>query len=311
MLKGVWSASLEAGLRAALGQVDVQVALDAPEWLMPPRPAPLDFAYLAFRDRRGRRALVFRLSAPGMPEQVARGMRGAREAAAALPSALAQAILLPLAEGELEGRSWAIQRYVPPVSKRRVLRRAQVRRLRPVVLEWLSDVVAATSHPVPEEDIESRVRPALRRLRDFPAIGEPVCEACGRALARLDSGQWTPMYTLAHNDFWIDNVLLENPIATALGAEPRFRIIDWPASRVDGFPVYDLTRMAMSTGLRGRALTRALERLAHQLAGDVADLPNYVLCSAGEMAADLENFPVDWFRVTVSNTLATAASVAR
>ena len=146
------------------------------EYLIDPKEVADDPAKLAILDTRGRKQAVVLVSAAIEPDLVARGMRAADQARAALGMGLRDVILEPLAEGRLEGRSYTILPYCPPISDARIARWLTRRFLRGKVLDWLADAVGAT---VSEPDGEQRRRAFEEPLSHLSTSGARRGERSG------------------------------------------------------------------------------------------------------------------------------------
>lgn len=239
------------------------------------------------------------LSSRGGPGIVARGVAAARAASDALGPELGRVPLLPLADGEIEGRSYALMPLLEPISRRKPRWYLQRRWLRPVLFDWLGRSVQATRIPGGEADPEAFRRP-LAAMTDLEGLPDALRGAAETALADLDRARWQPIHTLMHGDLWIGNVLIDSRLRDRPWPE-RFAVTDWPASRVRGFPFFDLVRLGRSLDCPRGVFRRALADHAARLDCTLAEARNHLLCALGTIAQDLEHFPLERFA-----TMATA-----
>ncbi len=249
------------------------------------------------RDADERPLGIVQLSAEAAPGMVARGMARAAAAAAMLGTASGRAVLLPLAQGRIDGRSYAVMPYCLPFASERWRWAAQRLRLGPVVLDWLHGVAARTAATVADRDIDVDFVQPVMRLRGLEGASARLVVACDEALARLTSGAWVPRHVLMHGDLWRGNLLLRPAVG---GAWPprrapwaqRLAVIDWAGAQLQGHPFFDLVRVAQSLGLAPRRLRAEIDRHCALLACARIDAASCVLAAAGDILGELEQFPV-------------------
>ena len=111
-------------------------------------------------------------------------------------------------------------------------------------------------------------------------------------MRQLQNGEWQPQFVLAHNDLWLGNVLH----APAGGKYP-FAIIDWLGASTRGYAIYDLVRLAQSTGLARNAIAVELESHRALLECRREQLQFYLLAALGSILLNLEAFPRERFNV--------------
>lgn len=229
------------------------------------------------------------LSGSGNPDLVARAAEGIRIARATLPDPTRQAVLPPLFEGRVAGLSCAAwPRHRPFGTDRRL--RWYLRRWRhaPPLLDWACKLCTESlSMTGPRAETDETYRRAISSVmadEGFPAAMRSDAET---ALARLDRGTWRPLHCLQHGDLWAGNILL--PAGT--GTSARFFVIDWAGLKRQGFPVFDLVRLADSLRCSGRMRDRMLDRIAAPLGCERFDLRGYLIAAIGNMGEALEFFP--------------------
>ena len=115
-----------------------------------------------------------------------------------------------------------------------------------------------------------------------------VREGASAALGRLEARAWEPRFCMMHGDLWKGNVLL----APGYRRWNQFALIDWGASMVHGYAIYDLLRLAMSMGLSGRRLEREVSRHCKILGCDIIDAQSYLLASLGYIGMNLDQLPM-------------------
>jgi aminoglycoside phosphotransferase (APT) family kinase protein len=112
--------------------------------------------------------------------------------------------------------------------------------------------------------------------------------AVDHALERLDGGHVEPHFVPMHGDFWAGNILsARNPDSYP------FAVIDWRGSETNGYPIFDLIRLAGSYHFTARRLRDELERHARILGCTVEDTRIHLLAAIGHFAVDRGEMPVD------------------
>lgn len=250
------------------------------------------------RDADERPLGIVQLSAEASPGMVQRGVARAQIAAAAMGPTLGSAVVLPLAQGEIEGRSYAVMPYCLPFSNRRWQWAAQRLRLRPVVLDWLHGIAATTVAPVAALDMDLRFRQPLQRLGRLEGASDRLVAACDEALARVSSGAWVPRHVLMHGDLWRGNLLLR-PVERGERRSPRrvpwserLAVIDWAGAQPRGYPFFDLIRVGESLGVGPRRLCAEIDRHCALLACSRIDAAPAALAAVGAILGEIEQFPV-------------------
>ena len=92
-------------------------------------------------------------------------------------------------------------------------------------------------------------------------------------------------------------------------ATTAFTLVDWRGSTTDGFPVFDLMRVAESFDLSAKGLSRQLQRHRAALGCQVADLPLYLLGALGHYATHLGEMSLTLFQ-SMADECATRLSYA-
>lgn len=245
------------------------------------------------RDKQGRAVAVMAVSSRVDPEQVARSLANAKGAREMLGPDLGSVILEPIAEGSYEGLTYALWQWRRSLSGSRIMAFLQKRRARKRVLAWLREVTAVTCRPVAEDQLEPAYRRPLEALARDEAMSEGLRGAAATGLRRLADGSWQPCFVLEHGDFWLGNVLYPRLRFNREGHTRGFVLIDWAGARLQGYPFYDLLRLALSSGLRPAQLRK--EALLHcaSLGCEPGDAFSYLVAGLGASGLDLGHFPPD------------------
>jgi len=241
---------------------------------------------MLIRDRSHRPRLVLLCSSPVAPDLVKRNVERAALAKQALGAA-GEAVLTASHAGEFNGISFAAFPYCTPLRDGWAWR-LQRCYIRPAVLRWLQDATAATVRPADVETIKSNFTLPLEYLESLKPMPGAIREMAAGALKRLDHGSWLPHSCLMHGDLWKGNLLL-SPHASD---KPRFVVIDWPGSLLQGYGIYDLIRLADSLGVRGRKLHSHIASHCQLLQCDLTDSKSHLLAALAHIAMHLENFPL-------------------
>lgn len=229
-------------------------------------------------------------SAPG---RIARDMDRLEQARTALGDGLGEVVLQPRETGWIDQRSYAIVPYCKPFADRGVAGHLHRASLRPRLLHWLEQVTAQTQHPVEQEHA---LREAIDHLASLSILPSPVRTLASDAGRKLLAGPHQPRHVLCHNDLWAGNIL-RAPRGDRFG----FVLIDWGASRTDGFPIYDLLRLAVSLRLGARALRRELNRHCAALDCGPEDAVGYLAAALGQLGLNREHFPLDRYAALVES----------
>jgi hypothetical protein len=230
---------------------------------------------------------------PGSAERTAENARKTREA---LGPEIGSVVLVPLAQGSIDGRSYVMWPWHHALSESRLLHLIRRVQLFPHVLRWLRDVARQTRQPIAAAAVESQYASPLRTMAGAELFPVAMREAAGRALGRLQTSAWRPYSTLEHNDFWTGNLLLPRDRQSAQLHARGFIVIDWEGVRLAGYPVFDLVRFAVSARVPRLLLRLELHRLRRILGCQAQDLGGYVLAALGAMAQNLGYFPEHRFR---------------
>lgn len=232
----------------------------------------------------GEPALVVTVSPPEFPDVVAEECLRAAQMRSRLGD-LGRPVLEPLDTGRVQTSSYAVLPFRKPFSRRRVVQWIHRNWARHHVLEWLLQIAqrrSASCEP-------SRYEASLQALSEKVRPDSPTAALLAAAGEHLCSGRFVPKSAPMHGDLWRGNVLR--------GSESTaFTLVDWRGSQADGFPIFDLIRLAESFGLSTPALGRELRRHQSALGCQVADLPLYLVGALGHYAAHLGEMSLALFQ---------------
>lgn|GEM_PF-1660658 len=269
------------------------------------------------RDTKGENRAVVHYSTTYDPLAVQDMICRVYSARQAIGSDLEAYILNPLEQGDLEGLSYGVFNYQKPLAKNKIFWLFQRVAIAPHLLEFLIDLVKVTKASMSSEQIEERFGRSLQSISTFDGLSGSIQTAAKESLQRLEQHLWTPRTVLMHGDLWRGNVLLTQPTAKVSSeAEPstsasnkstsnKIVLIDWAASLVHGYAIFDLVRMAESFGLSPKQLRKNLEIHCQILGCDVQDSKSYLLSAMGHIGRDLRHFPVANFLRMCESTVTT------
>lgn len=250
---------------------------------------------LQVRDAAGRLRAVVLCSVPAAPDMVKRAMTRAHQAKAILGATAGAPILDPLADGCVQGLSYAVLPYCNGLSETPPLWWIQRSLLRPSILQWLRRVTECTVREVEPDAVDRSFAEPLRRVVALRANNGLLRIAAESSAERLRSGAWTPRHVLMHGDLWKGNILIRSADLDAehRGWRDRFAIIDWAGSEIHGYAMYDLVRLARSMHMNARSLREEIERHCRLLQCEAADASSYLMAALGHVLMNLEHFPID------------------
>jgi hypothetical protein len=245
-------------------------------------------------DSRGRPNGFLICSPRVEPDNVSTSIQRGRQAKGLLGPGLGDVILDPIFEAAWEGLSIGLFPYRRPLSDSRVIRKLQRIRLKPRILNWLREVTARATPPTSAGAAERLFLDPLRQLSEDARISRPVRAGAADALEAILNGRLVPRTVLMHGDLWLGNLLTARGMAADPSAErrdPPFTLIDWGSSRTEGYAVYDLIRIAHSTGLTGLALGTELDRHCRLLECDRRGALIYLYAGLASIGLSLNCFP--------------------
>ena len=242
------------------------------------------------RDDAGNPELVVLCSAAGGPEIVARGVQRARDIAEALGDDLGRAVLLPVGEGDVDGRTFAIFRYCTPLIESGPRWWVQRSMVRPRLIRWLIDSSRKTAIAIPTDSLDRCVYEPLAAMLADDGHSPELRELAEEALRAARAGDWQPRHVFMHDDLWSGNVLLDRQLVE--GRHPgRFVVIDWAGARVRGYPLYDFLRLSASFGLKRGPFYQALDQYCGAVEYNRTEASYAFANAAAELGQRLEHWP--------------------
>ena len=231
---------------------------------------------------------VAQIASSTEPDAVARAVARADAIRFALTPSEAEPILAPLAIGALDGLSYGVWPWCRPLSGATGSWRER-RALAAPAFAWLDAIAKRTVRPAADEQVRTRVDRPLCRLATDSRLSVRVRLAARGALVRLDRGTWRPLHVASHGDLHAGNLLLD-PLQPGAA---HFRVIDWGGAALDGFPMYDVVRLAHSLRLDARHFGHRVLTHAAQLGFAPADARWHLAAAFADLGASLEHFPPD------------------
>ena len=200
-------------------------------------------------------------------------------------------IEMPLASGNLDGRTYAVWPLRTPVSSNRILRRIQRWQILPGVLDWLDQIISLGAM----ESTPAEYTAPLDSLETFTELGGEFRQACQQAREDFQSGRVVPMHIPIHGDLWMGNLLFPGPGGPLPGNRHGFLLVDWGGAKAAGYPFLDLIKLASSANLSARRCRMELERQAKQLGCRAVDARSYLLTGLADLANHLNEMPREHF----------------
>jgi hypothetical protein len=264
------------------------------------------------RDSSGRSLAVVLCSAPASPDMVQRAMYRAHKAKVSLGPTLGEKILDPMAEGRVQGLSYAIIPHCERLSDFGPYWVIQRAILAPTMFDWLRRVTEHTVHKVESGAIGRRYDMPLRHIASISVLSDRVHAAAERTMQRLDSGAWIPQHVLMHGDLWKGNLLVRERDAEIKRRrwQDRVVVIDWAGSETHGYAIYDLIRLAQSMQMSRVRLRNEIKRHCDVLQCDPTDATSHLVAALGHIAMNLEHFPIDRYARMAESCTATLEGIA-
>lgn len=238
------------------------------------------------RDGGGRLIWVVAISNSDFPEAVADWAARGRRVAALLDATMRETVVLPEAEGRIDGRSFAIWPAYETWSENKYLRLVQQVASTKRVLRWLVELARQTRQDAGFADDLVAPLSVLESETELPAeLRRRVADLIGNVERR----GFGPVRIAQHGDFWYGNVL-QDRMPGLPGSS--LRVIDWGTGRVDGYPFVDILTFISSLPRplqkRGPAMMRFyMTSLGQQL----DDAAIYQAAALGDLGRNLAQFP--------------------
>ncbi|MEE3326292.1 MAG: phosphotransferase [Myxococcota bacterium] len=248
---------------------------------------------LAIRDAQGDCLGILQWSPPGAVHAVADAVRRAEAIRRRLGDDLGQVVLAATLEGEFQSRTFALYPWQRTLSELRVVSRVHNWLYAPSVLGWLNAVHAQSFSALAESDYPTRIFSPLDRLASESGLSTSLRDVVRQVAADVESGDFAPKVGPVHNDLWRGNILL--PLARSSGRDSGrpFVLIDWGASTVAGFPLWDLLRVLRSLRIPDRVARRILRRECQALGMSLQDGHRSVFLALADLGVNRNEFPLE------------------
>jgi Phosphotransferase enzyme family len=179
-----------------------------------------------------------------------------------------------------------------PMSKNKLVLAWQRTAVRPLALRWLRGLVDL-AEPASTQAADKFVA-ALHHLAGRDVLPHDIRSAAKASIAKISAKEANPCFVPMHGDFGLENILTSKNTPLV--------VIDWRGSLVQGFPIYDLIRLAGSLNLPPALLRAELAYHAKSLEASEQDTRIFLLAALGHFSANLGEFPVDRFRALAIET---------
>jgi hypothetical protein len=267
-------------ISAALGDLTAAMGLREISVVPLQGARPLPDSSSTYVLRSGTHQWVLKVSSRVAPGMVKRACDRQRLVRARLSEPAAEAIELPLIEGEIDGLTYALWPRRTPLSENRYLRRLQTMSMSPRILRWLSDVASQTVEKVEGRVLAERVG----HLLSVDALPQEIKDLAKRAAEEFSADRIQAATVAQHDDLWPGNVL---KAGNSLG----FIVIDWAGGRLDGAPYYDLVKWASWCRFSPKATRDALKTYGEKIGLPAATALPHTLAGLGFLHTHLEYFP--------------------
>ncbi|MEE3328809.1 MAG: phosphotransferase [Myxococcota bacterium] len=250
---------------------------------------------LVIRDRREACLGILQWSPPAAVQAVANAVRLAEAARRRLGEDLGSVVLAATLEGEFQSRTFALYPWMGVLSDRRIVSRLHNWRYAGPLLKWLRNVHETTHSRLPEAEYDARVMAPLEQLAGEVGLVAASRDAVEVALAAVQSGDFQPRIGPVHNDLWRGNVLLPQA-----GSGPRpdrwpFFLIDWGASTLAGFPLWDLLRILRSLRVPNRVAARVLRQHCKGLGMTLDEGRHSLMLALADLGLYRNEFPLELY----------------
>lgn len=264
------------------------------EYLCKPKAVADDATKLLVLNQNNQPIAVVLVSSRVEPDLVQRGIDRACAIKEHLGPTLGAVILDPITNGAIDTNSYTVLPYCKQVSKGRILRRIHRIAFRPVVLEWLAQIIETTARALDVDAAHSGFVKPLEYLQAAEFMSPSIRNAASNSIDRIQAGAWSPRHVVTHGDLWEGNILFSNK--TDHDPDNPFTklvIIDWPGGLVDGYAMYDIIRFGLSTKLSNHTLHTQIQRHCTALECETLDAESYLLAALGHLGMNLGHFPQD------------------
>ncbi|MFP6639500.1 MAG: hypothetical protein VCC04_04585 [Myxococcota bacterium] len=259
---------------------------------------PIKFS---IHDARGVCLGVLQWSPSGAVQAVADAVRRAEAMRRRLGIDLGGVVLAARFEGEFQSRTYALYPWQRTLSEQRVLSRLHDWLYASPVLDWLSAVYAQTFAPLPGSEYAARISLPLEQLSGEPGLAPSLREVAREVGSAVESGAFVPQVGPVHSDLWRGNILLPTERSRESQFSRRFRLIDWGASTLVGFPFGDLLRVLDSLRIPHPVARRVLRRECRALGMTLEDGRRSLILALADLGVNRNEFPLDLYLKTVAH----------
>jgi hypothetical protein len=227
------------------------------------------------------------------PDAVATAVANANQARELLDGDLKRSIPVPYLQGKVESRTYAVWPLFQDLPHNKVAWRLFRPRLSPHILGWLRQLLEASlaCPTLSEKEVVDAYRLRLQHVNEEAVYPNASRQAADSALARLEQGKWLPKCALMHGDLWKDNLMLrKGQISSFLN--PEFVVIDWPGAQRNGYPFYDLVRIADSMQMKRSNVYREIVFHSRALNCEPEDAVGYLTAAHGHYGLYRGEFPL-------------------
>ena len=220
---------------------------------------------------------VLHLSPKEYPDEAVKAGDRAREIKTRLGAA-GGPVLVPLADGRFLGRSYTISQRCTPLRSANALGMLDRIKAGRTLFPWLRGL--ASSSEVASPAFIDKCKDNATLLATCSKLSEPLKAAIATYHERISgfSMRTIPM----HGDLWLGNVM-------RLGGQ--IVVIDWGGGLLEGYPVFDLIRLAISLKLPMRKLRSEIAAHAESVGSAISDLDIYLISCFAHIYANLHEFP--------------------
>ena len=213
-------------------------------------------------------------------------------------------ILNTVAEGYFKGQSFAVWLEYQPLSEHKIIRAIQKRFIHGKVFSFLRQLAkdGLTADLTPEKIIEHIDAP-LRCVAENSRQSNQIRSHSEKALKKLDAGEWVPVTTIQHSDFWLGNILLQKSKHRPLKNDYGFYVIDWSGASLNGAPIFDFIRYCMSSNISTARARKELLKYSQFIDVSQDELLFYLLVALGNIGLNLEEFPEERYLKMCDNCL--------
>lgn len=259
--------------------------LERAVYLCPPRKVVDDTTKILICDKKHKKVAVLICSFLKYSDLPERNFNYAVQIKKALGPEVGKIVLEPLFYGRKEGVSFAAWPYCTPISSNKVLKYIQLSRLKPVLFKWMKLSTKLTLNNPDDGELENDFLIPLTNLLKRKELGEIICNEIYLTIKKLNSGIWKPFFVMAHNDLWLNNILLKEKWWK------EFVLIDWAGGRLKSYAIYDLVRISRDLNIPQKVFYNELAALCKILECEIEDSKSYLLSSLAHLGMNLDQFP--------------------